>query len=220
MRGYYNGCDRVLVPSEMTRRHLLAHGVRAPITVLPTGIPAPPAGPAPPGGGPPALGHPAGRPMLLYVGRLAPEKNLEMLLRAFAQILRACPDAWLVLAGSGMGEAATRQAARRLGISDRTVFTGFLERAQLDPLYAAADVFLFPSKTETQGLAVGEAMACGTPCVVVNAGGAPESVRDGVDGFLVDDDPAQMARQAAPPAGRRPPPPPDVRRGPRPRRDR
>ena len=52
---------------------------------------------------------------------------------------------------------------------------------------------LFPSKTETQGLAVGEALASGLPCVVVNAGGAPESVRDGVDGFLVEDDAAQMA---------------------------
>ena len=106
------------------------------------------------------------------------------------------PDARLLLAGSGMGEAATQQTAQQLGIAERTLFTGFLDRAQLDPLYAAADVFLFPSKTETQGLAVGEAMACGTPCVVVNAGGAPESVRDGVDGFLVDDDPAQMAERA------------------------
>ena len=130
------------------------------------------------------------------MGRLAPEKNLEMLLHAFAHILRTCPDAWLILAGSGMGEAVTQQAASDLGISERAIFTGFLERSQLDPLYAASDVFLFPSKTETQGLAVGEAMACGTPCVVVNAGGAPESVRDSVDGFLVDDDPAQMARQA------------------------
>ena len=54
-------------------------------------------------------------------------------------------------------------------------------------------MFLFPSKTETQGLAVGEALAAGLPCVVVNAGGAPESVRDGGDGFLVADEAKSMA---------------------------
>ena len=196
MRGYYNGCDQVLVPSELTRRHLLTYGVRAPIAVLPTGIPTPPPGLPSPAEVRRRWDIPPGSPLFLYVGRLAPEKNLETLLRAFARIVQARPDARLLLAGSGMGEAATQQAAQQLGIAERTVFTGFLDRAQLDPLYAAADVFLFPSKTETQGLAVGEAMACGTPCVVVNAGGAPESVRDGVDGFLVDDDPAQMAERA------------------------
>ncbi|MBV9851670.1 MAG: glycosyltransferase family 4 protein [Armatimonadetes bacterium] len=196
MRWYYDGCDRVLVPSELTRRSLLAHRVRAPITVMPTGIPAPPPGLPSPDDVRRQWGIPPGGRVLLYVGRLAPEKNLEAMLKAFGLIRQACPDAWLILAGSGLGDAATRQAAQRLGVWERAVFTGFLQRAQLDPLYAAADVFLFPSKTETQGLAVGEAMACGTPCVVINAGGAPESVRDGVDGFLVDDDPAQMARQA------------------------
>ena len=196
MRGYYNGCDQVLVPSELTQRQLLAHGVRSPITVMPTGIPLPPSDLPAPDEVRRRWKIPPEARVLLYVGRLAPEKNLSMLLAAFAEILKFCPDVFLILAGSGMGDAATRQEAQRLGIWERTVFTGFLERSQLDPLYAAADVFLFPSKTETQGLAVGEVMACGTPCVVVNAGGAPESVRDGIDGFLVDDDPALMARQA------------------------
>lgn len=196
MRWYYNGCDQVLVPSDLTRRHLLACGVRAPIAVLPTGIPVPPLDPADAATIRRQWDIPEEGRILLYVGRLAPEKNLTMLLNAFQLIRESCPDAWLILAGSGMADAATKQTARQLGVWDRTVFTGFLERARLDPYYAAADVFLFPSKTETQGLAVGEAMACGTPCVVVNAGGAPESVRDGVDGFLVEDDPEQMARQA------------------------
>ena len=196
MRGYYNGCDQVLVPSEMTQRHLLSHGIRAPITVMPTGIPIPPADLPSPIEVRERWGIPAEARVVLYAGRLAPEKNLSMLLHAFTRIRDACPDAYLIFAGSGMGDAATREETERLGVSERTVFTGFLERTQLDPLYAAADVFLFPSKTETQGLAVGEAMACGTPCVVVNEGGAPESVREGVDGFLVEDDAAQMARQA------------------------
>ena len=150
MRGYYNGCDRVLTPSEMTRQRLHEHGVCVPITVLPTGIPTPPPGLPSPAAVRLQWGIPPTDRLLLYVGRLAPEKNLEMLLHAFAHILRTCPDAWLILAGSGMGEAVTQQAANDLGISERAIFTGFLERSQLDPLYAASDVFLFPSKTETR----------------------------------------------------------------------
>ena len=57
-------------------------------------------------------------------------------------------------------------------------------------------MFLFPSKTETQGLAVGEALAAGLPCIVVNAGGAPEAIRDGMDGFLVEDQAEAMAARA------------------------
>ncbi|MDQ2798730.1 MAG: glycosyltransferase, partial [Armatimonadota bacterium] len=109
------------------------------------------------------------------------------------QISAQTSDTYLILAGSGKSRGALEARARSLGIHRRTRFTGFLGRTKLDPLYQASDLFLFPSKTETQGLAVGEALASGLPCIVVNAGGAPESVRDGIDGILVEDDAAQMA---------------------------
>jgi 1,2-diacylglycerol 3-alpha-glucosyltransferase len=196
MQWYYSSCDHVLVPSDLTRQTLLSFGVQAPVTVMPTGIPIPPQEMPPPAAIKRSWDIPQDARLLLYAGRLAPEKNLGMLLEAAAQIIAARPETYLMLAGSGMGDADTRQMVRQMGLEKQTVFTGFLERSRLDPIYAAADVFLFPSKTETQGLAIGEAMACGTPCVVVNAGGAPESVRDGVDGFLVEDDPTQMAERA------------------------
>jgi 1,2-diacylglycerol 3-alpha-glucosyltransferase len=66
----------------------------------------------------------------------------------------------------------------------------------LDPLYKASAIFLFPSVTETQGLAVGEALAAGTPAVVVNGGGAPEAIQEGVNGFVVENEPALMADRA------------------------
>ena len=194
MRRFYDSCDRVLAPSELTRRVLTqTYGVRAPVTVVPTGIPAPPYVLSRPPDVKRDLGLPPDARILLFVGRLAPEKNLDVLLRAFAQICERTVDTYLILAGSGKSQSLLEGRARTLGVHRRMRFTGFLGRTKLDPLYQASDVFLFPSKTETQGLAVGEALAAGIPCVVVDAGGAPESVRDGVDGFLVPDDPSALA---------------------------
>ena len=193
MRDFYNSCDRVLAPSRLTQRVLEGYGVGTPVSVVPTAIPAPPYVLQ----RPPETKHEFGLPpdarLLLYVGRLAPEKNLDLLLRAFALVTAKTNDTYLILAGSGKSRGALEARARTLGIHRRTRFAGFLGRTKLDPLYQASDLFLFPSKTETQGLAVGEALAAGLPCVVVNAGGAPESVRDGVDGFLVADDAWAMA---------------------------
>jgi len=207
MRDFYNSCDRVLAPSHLTQRVLEGYGVRTSVSVVPTAIPAPPYVLQ----RPPETKHEFGLPpdarLLLYVGRLAPEKNLDLLLRAFALVAAKTNDTYLILAGSGKSRGALESRARFLGIHRRTRFAGFLGRTKLDPLYQASDLFLFPSKTETQGLAVGEALAAGLPCVVVNAGGAPESVRDGVDGFLVADGAKAMAERTlallADSAGRR-----------------
>ncbi len=197
MRRFYDTCDHVLAPSELTRRVLIeSYHVQSPVTVVPTGIPAPPYVLTRATEVKSELGLPPDARILLYVGRLAQEKNLDLLLRSFAEITNRTNDTYLVLAGSGKSRVGLENRARALGVHRRTRFTGFLGRTKLDPLFQASDVFLFPSKTETQGLAVGEALAAGLPAVVVNAGGAPESVRDGVDGFLVADDPQAMADAA------------------------
>ncbi len=194
MHLFYNSCDHVLAPSDLTRRVLLdRYGVETPVSVVPTAIPAPPYVLARPAGTRQEFGLPPDARILLYVGRLAPEKNLDLLLRAFAVITGRTSDTYLILAGSGKSRRALEARARALGIHRRTRFVGFLSRTKLDPLYQASDVFLFPSKTETQGLAVGEALAAGLPCVVVNSGGAPEAIRDGIDGVLVEDRPEAMA---------------------------
>ena len=194
MHRFYNSCDHVLAPSELTRRVLLDHyGVETPVSVVPTAIPAPPYVLARPAGTRQEFGLPPDARILLYVGRLAPEKNLDLLLRAFAVITGRTSDTYLILAGSGKSRRALEARARALGIHRRTRFVGFLSRTKLDPLDQASDLFLFPSKTETQGLAVGEALAAGLPCVVVNSGGAPEAIRDGIDGVLVEDRPEAMA---------------------------
>ena len=194
MRTFYNKCDLVLAPSHMTKDRLVeGYGVTTPVSVVPTGIQPPPYILVSRAATRRELGLPEKSRILLYVGRLAPEKNLETLIEAFARVARQTKDTYLVLAGSGKSHSALQFLAEQLEIDKRIVFTGFLPRTKLDPLYRSAEIFLFPSKTDTQGLVVGEALAAGTPCIVVNGGGVPESIRDGVDGFLVEDNPEAMA---------------------------
>lgn len=196
MRSFYNDCQQVIVPSELTKNRLIGYGVSTPIEVIPTGIPEPPYILRSREDTKARLELPNYARVLLYVGRLAPEKNLFLLLDAFRRILTDVPESYLVIAGSGKSGKPLHNYAEQIGVGHRVKFTGFLDRTRLDPIYRTADVFLFPSKTETQGLAVGEALAAGAPCVVVNGGGAPESVHHEVDGFLVDDSAEAMANCA------------------------
>ncbi|MFT3771590.1 MAG: glycosyltransferase [Minicystis sp.] len=102
----------------------------------------------------------ADRPLLLYVGRVAHEKNIEFLLDAFVEVRRTRPDALLVIAGEEPARASLQQLAQALGIAGDTVFVGYLDRLRgLTDCYASADVFIFASRTETQGLVLLEAMA-------------------------------------------------------------
>src|SRR5262249_26831669 len=95
------------------------------------------------------------------------------------------PDARLAIAGGGPYAEDLQKIAQDQAFGDSVLFLGPTPRRQMDSLFAAADVFCFPSPSETQGLVIGEARAAGTPCVVVDAGGAPETVREGEDGFRI-----------------------------------
>ncbi len=156
----------LIAPSEPMRDVLLAYGVTTPIHVVPTGLPE---DRFEPGNGArfrAEQGLPTDRPLVTYVGRVAHEKNIEFLVNVFAQVRREVPRALLVIAGEGPAREPLRQLVARIGLSDSVRFVGYLDRntALLD-CYAAADVFVFASRTETQGLVLLEAMAQGTPVV-------------------------------------------------------
>jgi glycosyltransferase involved in cell wall biosynthesis len=123
-------------------------------------------------------------PVFLYVGRLAKEKRIDLLFRAVAR-LRHGHDFRLCLAGSGPHATGLRRLARRLGISDRVVFCGSVPHEEIGDYYAAADLFAFPSPTDTMGLVLVEAMSAGLPCVAVGEYGPGEVVIDGETGFVV-----------------------------------
>ncbi len=115
-------------------------------------------------------------PLMVYVGRLSFEKRLDWLYAPVTQIA----GARLALVGSGPAEAYLR---RRFA-GTRTVFTGYMSGADLAAAYASADVFAFPSDTETLGFVAMEAMASGVPAVGARAGGIPDVIEDGVDGLM------------------------------------
>ena len=122
-------------------------------------------------------GHPENA-LLLYAGRLSAEKEIERL----KAVLAAAPEARLALVGGGPHEKALRTFFSGMPVH----FAGFLHGEELAAAFASCDVFVMPSRTETLGLVVLEAMASGVPVVGARAGGIPEIVDDGVNGFLFD----------------------------------
>lgn len=163
-RSQCNDLDAVVVPSQAMRKTLADYGVNVPMHIVATGIPV---AQFRDGDGSRFRRHhdiAPTAPVALFVGRVAHEKNIGFLLEALAHLRHARPDAVLVVAGEGPALPGLRQAAKSLGIAAQVRFVGYLDRAaQLPDCYAAADVFVFASKTETQGLVLLEAMAAGLP---------------------------------------------------------
>jgi glycosyltransferase involved in cell wall biosynthesis len=191
--GFAAQADAVLAPSAVIRDELHARGVRAPIAVVPTGIDLTRFRPGDREAARRDLGVGAGEPLVLYVGRLDREKSVDRVLSAFERVASTIPAARLVLVGQGTEAERLRRMAARLPVAPRIRFLGLRPHDALAECYQAADVFLFASETETQGLVLAEAAACGLPAVAVNAAGCDEVVRDGDTGILTKGDPAALA---------------------------
>jgi glycosyltransferase involved in cell wall biosynthesis len=134
--------------------------------------------------------------VLLYVGRLDREKSVDRILLAFDRIASTVPRTRLVLIGQGTQADALRRLARSLPVAERIEFLGLRAHAELPVCYRAADLFVFASETETQGLVLAEAAASGLPAVAVAAPGCDEVVQDGASGLLTKAEPAALAEAA------------------------
>jgi len=166
MTSQLNAVDAVISPSEPVRRRLLEYGVKRPIHVIPTGMTDDRFVPGSPQRFREQFGFAPEQRIVLNVGRVAHEKNLGFLLRMFVRVARADSRAVLVIAGEGPARHALQLQADALGIGPRMRFIGNLDRAtSLNDCYAAADVFVFASRTVTQGLVLLEAMAQSRPVV-------------------------------------------------------
>ncbi len=181
---FCNSCDHIITPSKSMKKILLKYKVKTPINVVMTGI------------DPRHYKHNDGRKIhheyeidpkdkiLLYLSRIAKEKNLEFLLKAFKKIVKEYPKCHLVLAGGGPEEEWCKKRIKDLGLRTQVTMTGMLPKEEANLMFGAADIFTFPSVTETQGIVVAEAMASGTPSVAVGKMGPTDLIRDGEDGYL------------------------------------
>jgi glycosyltransferase involved in cell wall biosynthesis len=161
-----NAVQHIIAPSRAMLDALQNYGVQSPIAILPTGLEA---NQLKPGDGArfrSRHGIAPNRPMLLYVGRVAHEKNIDFLLQCFKRVHAAVPEALFVITGEGPAREHLQSLARKLQLEAAIKFIGYLERdTELLDCYRAGDLFVFASRTETQGLVLLEALAQGTPVV-------------------------------------------------------
>lgn len=189
---YYNRVSHVITPSEASKKWLLRHSIKTPIQVVPTGVPLPKMVNRAEARN--KLSITPSQKVVLYAGRIAKEKNIGVLLDAMRIAFDQDPALYFLIVGDGPARAEYSAQASKIGIGDRVRFAGVVPREEMDEYYAASDLFAFSSMTETQGLVVVEAMTHGLPALVAQGGGAGEAVQDGVNGFLLRNDPTEFAQ--------------------------
>jgi 1,2-diacylglycerol 3-alpha-glucosyltransferase len=182
---YANLCDAVIAPSRGIAELIRKRGVEVPIEVIPTGVDLKAFG----SGNGLAFRERHGIDNTAFVvghlGRLAPEKNLFFLAQAMVELLRGTPGTMFLLVGGGTVEEEIRAIFEREKMSDRLIMPGKKSGQDLYDAYNAMDLFVFSSRTETQGMVIAEAMAAGLPVVALDAFGVREVVQDGCNGVLL-----------------------------------
>jgi glycosyltransferase involved in cell wall biosynthesis len=181
---FYNRCTLVTAPTVTALRLLQLHGLLIPARVVSNGVDLHTCTSAWPD---PTirrrLNLPADRELVLHVNRLWPEKRVDVLLEAAAQLHS---NTHIALVGAGPAEAALRTKARQLHLEERVSFLGLLADADVQALRRSAAVCVIPSEAELQSLSTMEAMACGLPIVAADACALPELVHHGENGFLFE----------------------------------
>jgi len=186
----------VLVPSTAMHEVLQQYGVKTPMRVLPTGLDVEEFD----------IGlaeefrqrNPIeeNRPTMLYVGRVAFEKNIDFLLRMTGELVKTVPDVLFLIAGEGPATEILNKRIQALNLEKNVSFIGYLERdGELQSCYKAADVFVFASRTETQGLVLLESMLCYTPVVSTAVMGTRDVMGQGEGGLIAEEQEQQFAEK-------------------------
>lgn len=180
-----NALGAMVAPSQPMLDVLRTYGISTQAEVIPTGLQAHSFAEADGVAFRAKYGIAQNRPMLLYVGRVAFEKNINFLLEMTKVLIVKQSDALLVVTGEGPAEASLRKQAKELKLDDNIKFIGYLDRnTELNACYKSADIFVFSSKSETQGLVLLEAMAQATPVVSIAELGTKSLLIEG-EGVLI-----------------------------------
>jgi len=184
-RKFCGRCQRVVTPSRQIRDEIRTYGVDAPLDVIPTGIDLRADRTLISAGQIRArLCVPPGKKLLSFVGRIGREKSIDFLLHVVKELSARRDDFHFAIVGDGPDRRALEKLSGSLGISGHVTFTGYIPREQVFSVYNTSDLFVFSSRTETQGLVLLEAMSVGTPVVAVRAMGVSDLLEDGQGGAL------------------------------------
>jgi glycosyltransferase involved in cell wall biosynthesis len=190
---FCNSCDLIISPSSLIKNVLENYGVKTKIEIIPTGIDYE------------SFSLVNGKKVreelhlsqkmriLSFAGRLGKEKNIYFLLRAFKRIQDKYPLSVLLIIGDGPEKRSLIHFTHSLKLKGKILFLGYKKRNEVLSILSQSDLFVFPSKTETQGLSLLEALACGTPAVAINAMGVADVLKDDIGGYLVNDDEQEFA---------------------------
>lgn len=184
-------CDLVIAPSAGVAEVMRNLGVNTPIKVIPNGIDfahfenPPPLTRA-------EVGLPEDAVVLIYTGRLSPEKNLTFLLRAFFGVAAARPEVRLVLVGGGPEMENLRDQAEHSGMADKVKFVGKVDFTQIPSYLRLADLFVTASQTEVHPFSLIEALAAGLPALGIQSPGVGDTIVDGENGLLSSPDIAEF----------------------------
>ena len=186
--------DGLILPSVAMQEALQRYGVTTFSEIIPTGIELADFSSCSGSQFRKSHGIDADRPVVVYVGRVAFEKNIEFLLMMLSQLRHSLPDVLLVIAGEGPAERKLKRLTEALNLSKQVLFVGYLERStELPSCYCAGDAFVFASRTETQGLVLLEAMALGVPVVSTAIMGTRDILNAERGCRIAPDDPVQFA---------------------------
>ncbi|MDR0778175.1 MAG: glycosyltransferase, partial [Methanomassiliicoccaceae archaeon] len=180
-RNLFKRADFTVAQMPSIAKELIDNGVKAEIRVIPTGIDTERFRPGMDGSVIRERYGLNGKEVVIHVGRLSPEKRLDVLIKAFMNV-----DATLLIVGKGALEGELKELAESRGVSERVIFTGFVSDDELPSYYAAADAAVSSSTFEAQCLAIMDAMACGLPVACPNGRAFVDFIEDGVNGILYD----------------------------------
>jgi glycosyltransferase involved in cell wall biosynthesis len=186
---FYRACDLVIVPSASMIKILEEHfGFTTPVEVIPNGLDLTPFS---------SVNQPVNRAVLgfnndhvvcIYVGRLSPEKNLSLLIRAFYGMAMTYDHVRLLIVGDGPERENLENLIKHMKIADKVFFTGMIDYEYIPAYLAVCDIFVNPSSAETFGLSTVEAMAAGLPVLGMDAPGSRDIIEDGITGLITSDD--------------------------------
>ena len=189
-----NALDGMVIPSQPMMDVLRQYGVTSEARVIPTGLEESSFRHGDRDGFRERYGIAQDRPMMLFVGRLAFEKNIHFLLDVLQQVRQAIADVLFLIAGEGPACQSLEHAVEKAGLADNVRFMGYLDRnTELNDCYAAGDVFVFSSRTETQGLVLLEAMAQSTPVVSIAEMGTRDVLKEGEGVLIAREDAGEFA---------------------------